>query len=1249
MFTILSQSWRSWRSAKGLALLAVMALAVGIGCATAIFTVVNAVLLAPLPYTEGDRWVILFGGSTLINGTEQGGISGLSIADLEDYQQRSHSFDVFGWYLIFSDFNLTSPGEPQHIQGVEVTPSLIDNVGVNPTRGRLFRNSDGPNVAVVSSRLWKRLGPGIIGRSITLDGQAYTVLGAMPPWFALPVSGVSSENVHTDVWIPLKMPQGEAARRGRSAYAGYARLKPGVSVGQARADAKRVASEIAKEDPRNHERSYTAVLLGLREFVTKQIRPVLLLLFAAASLLLLITCANVAGLLVARSVGRAREIAVRVALGGGQGQLGLQFFFESLFVAIGAAILGIAASVALVRLIVSLAADFIPRADQISTNWTVALFAVAIGSVAALLSSLAPLWQAVRARPNEVLNEGVRSSASARSRRLSHSLVVAEIALAFTLLAVSALLLSQLEQLNRVWPGFDPNHLVTFEVSVSGTRGMNTKEHFAYEQRTLRALETVPGVSSAAVANQLPLQGCCITTTLFPERRAPSPDIDHSIAFVVASPTYFQTMRIPLERGRFLNEHDTNENPVYIVIDEATAKRFWPNRDPVGAFGRVSAPDGDRVQVVGVVGNVRNDGLDSATRPELYVLNALAPMDPMQFMVRSSLPPSSFIPAIRRAVRSTDPTQPIYNVHTMKQVESNSLTFQRIDSTVVGFFACAALLMAALGVYGVTSYSVRQRTVELGTRMALGATARDLLRLIVGSGLRMAAYGIAIGALAVAFATWLLARFFHLHEIGLLPYAWSVAIIAALAMFASLFPAWRAALLSPMVAIRNDGRRSVSSVYPAVEDDRGAPFEPTLLTEFVEASRRSDSFSEALRAALSTLCRKVQAESAMLLENMSRREYSCVAAATQHGPVHCSIPANGFLVNRLKFYPAPLAFAPADLDSSLRWAAEQKPQHVPEFETLKQHNVRLAIALRTKNEILGLLLFGLPIGRESFRSADKQLLAACADQFALMIENARLTERILEQEKLRRDVALAAEVQKRLLPRESPETAASSFAAFTLPVRSVGGDYYDFLNIGDHRIGIALADVAGKGVPAALIMAVVHASLRILASERNISLPELAAKMNRFLHGSTGSNSYATFFYAQIDEQRRQLHYVNAGHNPPYLVRTLESSSGDGSSVAIEELKTGGTIIGMFPTASYEEATLDLDSGDVLLAFTDGVTEALNSNEEEFGGERLKELVRGLAHLPVEEMTARISQELRNWIGEAPQHDDMTFVVMKVN
>jgi sigma-B regulation protein RsbU (phosphoserine phosphatase) len=307
------------------------------------------------------------------------------------------------------------------------------------------------------------------------------------------------------------------------------------------------------------------------------------------------------------------------------------------------------------------------------------------------------------------------------------------------------------------------------------------------------------------------------------------------------------------------------------------------------------------------------------------------------------------------------------------------------------------------------------------------------------------------------------------------------------------------------------------------------------------------------------------------------------------------------------------------------------------------------VPLRARTEILGVLLLGPPLDRAEYNVAERQALSSAANQFALMLENTRLTGRVVEQEKLRRDLELAAEVQKRLLPRQPPQAGVAALAAVSLPARSVGGDYYDFLDVGDQRIGIALADIAGKGIAAALIMSVVQASLRVIASDGEISLPALAQKMNSYLHRSTGSNSYATFFYAQLDEKNRQLRYVNAGHNPPYLLRRINSPVASGEpATEIQELSTGGLVLGLFPQARYDEATVDLHPGDVLIVFTDGVTEALNPKAEEFGEERLKQLLRQVVHLPVSEISSRISQELKNWIHDAEQYDDLTFLVMKV-
>lgn len=1102
---------------------------------------------------------------------------------------------------------------------------------------------------MISDRLFRQLGPGIIGRQIRLNGDSfgsYTVVGAMPAGFRLPIVTVNNTDSNNDVWIPIKMPHTEAALRGSFNYFGYAKLKSGVTLAQARADAKRVAARLQKQ---NHpdDPTYTSAVWSLRYTVVKSIRPILLLLLAAAGLLLLIACANVAGLLVGRAVGRAHETAIRVALGGGGKHLALQYFVESLFVSIAAVIAGIAASILLVRLVISFAAEYIPRSGEISTNWPVLLFAVVLAFLTAMLSSLAPLWQALRTRPNAVLSDGVRATAGVRTRKLSRGLVIAEIALAFTLVSAGALLLSQLNRLKTTWPGFDPNGVLTFQIT--GHAGENAATVSAYSDRILTALEAIPGVSGAALTNQLPLDGCCYETTIFPEDRVRAGEPGKQVSFMVVSASYFKTLRIPLLAGRRLNRHDTNQKLTPVVIDEAAAKRYWPGQNPVGHVARLNIPTGPRLQVVGVVGTVLNEGVGETPRPELYFYKGLLAANPMQFAVRSSLPEATLAPEIRRAVAQVDPLQPIYAMRSMPEIFADSLIFQRLESVVVTVFAAAALLLAFLGIYGLTAYSVRQRTTELGTRMALGATGRDLLRLIVGGGLRLSVYGLIAGALAVAAATVLIMRYLNVRQVDATPYIISIAAVIFFAALASLVPGWRASLLSPMVAIRNEtdsiwraAKRNLEQVRE--REEPAAALDSTLLTEFVEASRRADSFGEALHASLEDLRAKLFAESALLFEKKSGGEYRCVAAAPRIASAAFAIPESGFLLNRLRSYSLPLSFTAADLESSLRWARERKPQHVPELELLQSLGLCLAAALRAKRDVIGLLLFGAPADRP-----DRTLLAACAEQLALMLENARLNERVLEQEKIRRDLALAIEVQKRLLPETAPQLTGGSLDAFTLAARSVGGDYYDFLQVGEHRLGIALADIAGKGIAAALIMAVVQASLRILSAEDNISLPELAAKMNRFLHRSTGAASYATFFYAQIDEDKRQLRYVNAGHNPPYLIRRLRNADGSNGSSSIEELTAGGTIIGMFPIVSYEESVVDLRPGDVLMAFTDGVTEALNPVGEEFGEQRLKELLQRVVHLPIADITAALSKELRAWIADAPQHDDITFVVLKVD
>ena len=433
------------------------------------------------------------------------------------------------------------------------------------------------------------------------------------------------------------------------------------------------------------------------------------------------------------------------------------------------------------------------------------------------------------------------------------------------------------------------------------------------------------------------------------------------------------------------------------------------------------------------------------------------------------------------------------------------------------FFGLAALLMATLGIYGVVSYFVRQRTVELGTRMALGAVNRDLVALVLGGGLKLSLAGVAVGSIALVGGVWLLVRYLEVANFGWLPFAASTAVVALVAAAAASVPAWRTTLLSPMVAIREQPpsvwrwarqrmQRAVRDIRQAVGgDDSGSDVSAAdVLTAFVDAARSADSYTGALRAVLASVCDELHVESAALLERRdgSPADYRCLVAAGALETAAPVVAADGFLITRLRAYPLPLPFAPNELAALAEWAAAHRPERLDEIRALAAAGVRLAVPLRTRSEILGVLLLGersfdsrtLAQGRPQragFSAHEKQVLRACADQFALMIENARLTDRVVEQETLRRDIALASDVQRRLLPDAPPRVECADFAAISVPARRIGGDYYDFVELRDRGIGIALADVSGKGVAAALIMSVVQASLRIISSEGDVPPPRL--------------------------------------------------------------------------------------------------------------------------------------------------------------
>jgi len=1273
-----TQAWASWKTAPGVALLAVVAFAVGIGSTTAIFTVVNGALLRSLPYPNAERFVVVYGTSTTAPDT----FMAMSVPELRDYHERTTSFDAFGWFRTGS-YHLTAPGEPQFVPGVAVTAALTRQLGP-PLLGQWFADDSS---AVISSTLWRRLGGrrDIIGTAITLDERRYTVTGVMPPAFQLPIAGSAMTRGDTEVWIPLLPSPGDENRGSQGNFV-YARLKPGVSLEQARADVKRVAVIVAATDPKRY-RLYTAGAAELRERINPGLRATLLTLLGGATLLLLIACANVATLLLARAVVRARETAIRVALGASRRQLALRYFAEGALVSGAGAVAGVGLSAIFVRQILAVASWFVPHIDTIAIDWKVLAFSVAVAVVTGVLSGLAPLWQAMRMTPNAVLSEGVRASSGAPARRLSKALVVAEIALAFTLLATSAILVVHLRNLGRVSVGFDPDDVVAFELTLPrrtpdlrlsaearlAERRRLTEQRLAEQARLMNVLRQTPGVTGVSFASQLPGIGCSGGANFAVDDR-PADAAAERACLVNTGPGFFPTMRIPLRDGRLPNEADhlpwrgkndagdRRDIAVPTVINEAAAHAFWPNRSPIGALARFSGANGSWLEVIGVVGDTRNNGRNRPAIPEIYL--PAAAVNSTNVVVRSERPADQVIAAVRRAVRQADRTLAIGDVRTMNDLLGNTLQLERLSSLVMTFFGLAALLMATLGIYGVVSYFVRQRTVELGTRMALGAVNRDLVALVLGGGLKLSLVGVALGSFALIGGVRLLVRYLEVADFGWLPFAASTAVVGLVAAGAASVPAWRATLISPMAAMREQppsvwgwarqrmarAARDVREAVVGGDDTRSAVSAADVLTAFVDAARAADSYSGALRAVLASVCDQLQLESAALLERRdgSPAVYHCLVAAGALETAAPTVPADGFLMTRLRAHPHPLPFTRDELAALAHWAATHRPERLDEIRALAAAGVGLAVPLRTRSEILGVLLLGERPQRAGFSAHEKQLLRACADQFALMIENARLTDRVVEQETLRRDIALASDVQRRLLPDAPPHSQSVDFAAASVPARRIGGDYYDFVELRDGRIGIALADVSGKGVPAALIMSVVQASLRIISSEGDVPLPRLVARMNEFVYRSTPGNKYATFFYAVLDEQRRQLRYVNAGHNPPYLLRAGRPSTADSASREIEELSIGGTVVGMFPEMDYEEATVELCSGDVLLAYTDGVPEAHNPGNEEFGEERLQQLLRQTAHLPAAEISARISAEMAGWIRDAEQYDDLTFIVMKV-
>jgi serine phosphatase RsbU (regulator of sigma subunit) len=791
--------------------------------------------------------------------------------------------------------------------------------------------------------------------------------------------------------------------------------------------------------------------------------------------------------------------------------------------------------------------------------------------------------------------------------------------------------------------------MVMFRADAAGM-GYSEEDSARVMRELRRTLEAQPAVEHAALSNRPLLTGA--SSVRIVTVHAGSGPVVAPVIWMRVSRGFFSTVGARIVEGRDFDERDTRDIHKTgfrsIIVNEAFARRHFGSRSAVGqrvaSGNRPDVPP--EMEIVGVV----NDFAQQVLRDEERPAQAFFPFADEgelagdgTFFLRLRGDPEPAMASIRAAVGAVDPRLPLIDLRTFDDQVDRVLRPERMLATLSSAFAAIALLLSVVGLYGVMSFVVTRRTQEIGMRLALGATRGATVWLVMREALTMIAAGIAI-ALPAA---WALRRLVEAELFGVGAFdAPTIAAagggLAIVALAATLVPAWRAAVLPPMMAIRDQPesiwQTTRQTVRRAIHDlaggERSAAPSVTLIGEFTGLVQRSESFPEALRVALPALGERVGARFITLLEKTSAGEY-------RGGDV--SIPARGVLVNRLTHFRHPLPLTERDLDAWLRWAREFRPEHAAEIERIAGAGARIAVALRTKHGIVGILLLAPSGERETFTDAEKQVLSSASEVFALMIENARLNDRALEQEKVRRDLALAAEVQRRLLPPQPPSSAVATLAAYTMPARSIGGDFYDFVDLPDGAIGIALADIAGKGIAAALLTSVVQASLRFISAESDVAAAELAGRMNRFLYRSTGANGYATFFYARFDADGRRLRYVNAGHNPPYLVRRTDGG------VEVTDLSAGGTVLGLFPDVVYEDAAVDLRPGDLFVAFTDGVTEARSANGEEFGEERLKDLLQAAVGASAADVAGRLADRMQQWIAGAEQHDDLTFVVVSMN
>ena len=800
----------------GITVIVIVALALGIGANTAIFSVVNAVLLRPMPYEESDRLVLVNEKNAVLDEMS------ISYPNFTDWRNQTQTFEKIGVFNVDS-YNLTGVGEAERIFTAQFSADLFSVLRVNALHGRLFTNDEdkpgGPPVVVLSYGLWqRRFGgqTGIINQAINLNSKNYTVIGVMPETFAFPS--------RAEMWVPVGQLSDQASWKERGNHPGLygiARLKPGVAIAQADAEMNTIAVNLEKQYPDTNPGNRVRIR-PLMEYFVGDVRRALWVIFAAVGFVLLIACANIANLLLARATGRRKEMAIRTAVGASRWRLARQLLTESILLSLIGGSIGLLLARWGISLILYMSPDAIPRSREIGLDWTVLGFTIGVSFLTGIVFGLIPALQAGDLDVHETLKESARGTSG--RQWLRSSLVVVEVATTLVLLIAAGLMIRSFYLLLKVNPGFSHEHLTSFSISLPEEKYESQDSMASFYDRLLQNMRALPGVESVAAASGLPLgNNGWQTSFVIDGQPVPPREQTPLMEACLVTPDYFKAMNIPLLRGRTFTERDNrahlagrdlsklDENQRagagvnVVVIDEEFARRYWPNEDAVGKRIRMGRdPDAQKLEVIGVVGRVKMESLNrNSDRVQGYFAFAQLPLNGMTVIIKGASDPNQLIGSARAAVREIDPDQPIYSPRTMNEIRGESVAGERLNLTLLSLFAGIALVLAIVGIYGVMSYSVTQRTHEIGIRMAIGARPRDVFTMILGQGMKLAIIGVVIG-LAAAFG---LTRVMASMLFGVTPtdattFGAISALLIAVALLACYIPGRRATKVEPTISLR---------------------------------------------------------------------------------------------------------------------------------------------------------------------------------------------------------------------------------------------------------------------------------------------------------------------------------------------------------------------------------------------------------------------------------------------------------------